>query len=137
MKSIIGAALLCALFSSPTIAAVVVVVHPENTATLSKKAVQRLFLGKLTEFSTGQIPTVINQSPGEDIRGEFDQNILNSSTAQVNAKWAKLVFTGRGFMPAVVDSDAEVIELIKQNKNAIGYIDSSSVSEDVKVVNLD
>lgn len=137
MKRIIGAALISALYSSLSMAEVVVVVHPENTASLSKKTVQRIFLGKVTEFSTGQITTVVNQTPGEAARTEFDQSVLDRSTAQVTAKWSKLVFTGRGIMPSEVDSDAEVIELIKQNKNAIGYIDSSAVSEDVKVVNLD
>lgn len=137
MKRTIGATLISAFFSLQAFADVVVVVHPDNAATFTEKSVQRIFLGKVTEFSTGDVPTVLNQTPGESIRTEFDQNVLKRKTAQVSASWAKLVFTGRGVMPQEIGSDAEVIELIKQNKNAIGYIDSSSVNDDVKVVNLD
>lgn len=137
MNRMIGAALMSVLLSWNCLADVVVVVNPQNAATLSEKSVQRIFLGKVTEFSTGEIPTVINQPPGNSSRTEFDQRILNRNTAQVTASLAKLVFTGRGVMPTEIESDAGVIEFISQNKNAIGYIDSASLTDDVKVVNID
>ncbi|GGW81631.1 phosphate ABC transporter substrate-binding protein [Alteromonas halophila] len=137
MNRMISAALLGVFFSSQSFAEVVVVVNPQNSATLSAKSVQRIFLGKVTEYSTGEEPLVINQAPGTAQRTEFDQNILGRSTAQVTASLAKLVFTGRGVMPTEVESDSEVIDLIKQDQQAIGYIDASSLTNDVKVVNID
>lgn len=137
MYRVIAAALISLFFSLKSIAEIVVVVNTQNSATFSEKSIQRTFMGNVTEFSTGESPMVINQPPGSSIRSKFDQRILKRNTAQVTARLAKLVFTGRGTMPTEVESDAEVIELIKQNKNAIGYIDSSSITNDVKVVNID
>ena len=137
MNRMIGAVLIGVFFSFKSMADVLVVVNPENTATFGDKSVQRIFLGKISEYSTGETPLVINQLPGSPVRTEFDTGILNRSTAQVTASLAKLVFTGRAVMPTEVESDAEVIELIKQEKNAIGYIDSASLTDAVKVVNKD
>ena len=137
MNRMIGAVLIGVFFSFKSMADVLVVVNPENTATFEDKSIQRIFLGKISEYSTGETPLVINQLPGNPIRTEFDTGILNRSTAQVTASLAKLVFTGRAVMPTEVESDAEVIELIKQEKNAIGYIDSASLTDAVKVVNKD
>ncbi|MDO6566955.1 phosphate ABC transporter substrate-binding protein [Alteromonas sp. 1_MG-2023] len=137
MKRTIGATLIGALFSLQALADVVVVVNPDNQATITKQDVQRIFLGKKTEFSSGEEATVITQTPTNKLRSEFDRDVLGRSTAQVSAMWAKLVFTGRAIAPQEIETDANVIEFIKGEKNAIGFIDSASVTGDVKVVNLD
>jgi ABC-type phosphate transport system substrate-binding protein len=137
MKRIFGTLVFGALFSSQVFADYSVVVHPENTAELDSQAVKRIFLGKETAFSNGQVVTVITHAPESAIRVEFDEAMLQRRTAAVTAYWSKLVFTGRGTMPQVVESDQEMIELILENKNAIGFIETSSVTSDVKVVEID
>ncbi|MFC4701293.1 phosphate ABC transporter substrate-binding protein [Glaciecola siphonariae] len=137
MKRIFGAALLGTFFSFHALADVVVVVSPDNEAVLSSQSVKRIFLGQENEFSTGEESTPVNQPVGLQARNEFDNKILKLKTARVTATLSKLVFTGRAQMPLEAASDAEVIELIKKDKSVIGYIDSSSVTDDVKVVDLD
>jgi ABC-type phosphate transport system substrate-binding protein len=137
MKRIIGATLIGTLFSLQALADVVVVVSPDNDAAISAQAVKRIFLGKENEFSTGVIPTPVNHESNSDIRREFESEMIGRSSAQISAQWSKLIFTGRGKLPQEVASDAELIELIKQDSTVIGYIDAESVTADVKVVNLD
>lgn len=137
MKRTIGATLFGALLSLQAVAEVVVVVHPDNQATITKQNVQRLFLGKETAFPSSEAATIVTQPASQPLRAEFDSGVLGRNTAQVSAMWAKLVFTGRGIAPQEVETDADVIEFIQGDKNAIGYIDSASVNDDVKVVNLD
>lgn len=122
--------------SSSVSAEVVVVVHPSNEASLSEKDVQRIFLGKEKKFPDGRESIPVNQESSNDIRGEFDQNVLGRNSSQVAAYWSKLVFTGKGVPPKEVSGDNAVIELIKENKSVIGYIDSASVTGDVKVIQL-
>ncbi len=122
--------------SSSVSAEVVVVVHPSNEASLSEKDVQRIFLGKEKKFPGGRESIPVNQESSNDIRGEFDQNVLGRNSSQVAAYWSKLVFTGKGVPPKEVSGDNAVIELIKENKSVIGYIDSASVTGDVKVIQL-
>ena len=76
----------------------------------------------------------INLSSGNAIRSAFDQAALGKSTNQTKAYWSKLVFSGKGNPPKEVDSEAEVIELVSKNPSLIGYVDSGSVTADVKVV---
>lgn len=137
MKRTIGATLFGALLSLQAVAEVVVVVHPDNQATITKQTVKRLFLGKETAFPNGKAATIVQQPATNQQRAEFDSDVLGRSSAQVSAMWAKLVFTGRGIAPQEFDSDAKVIEFIQSDENAIGYIDSASVTGDVSVVNLD
>ncbi|WP_218311990.1 phosphate ABC transporter substrate-binding protein [Alteromonas antoniana] len=122
--------------SSSVLAEVVVVVHPSNEASLTEKDVQRIFLGKEKKFPDGRESIPVNQETSNDIRGDFDQNVLGRNSSQVAAYWSKLVFTGKGVPPKEVSGDSAVIELIKENKSVIGYIDSASVTGDVKVIQL-
>jgi ABC-type phosphate transport system substrate-binding protein len=137
MKRIFGTLIFSALFSSQVFAGYSVVVHPENTAEFDYQTVKRIFLGKETAFSNGVVATVITHSSNSELRNEFDEAVLKRKTSTVDAYWSKLVFTGRGIPPQTVNSDQEMIELILQNKNAIGFIETSSVTSDVKVVNID
>ena len=128
--------LLSSVWVSSVHAELVIVVHPENSASLSSKDVQRIFLGKEKKFPDGKESLPINQAVDNAVRNDFDTNVLGRSTTQVAAYWSKLVFTGKGIPPKEVDSDATVIEIIANNKNAIGYVDSASVTGAVKVVPL-
>lgn len=84
MKKLIGAILISAFASVNAVADVVVVVHPSNSATLSEKDVQRIFLGKEKKFSTGSESIPVNHAAGENLRTQFDENVLGRSTAQIS-----------------------------------------------------
>jgi ABC-type phosphate transport system substrate-binding protein len=81
-----------------------------------------------------QITLPMNAAKGMKSRDEFNKAVIGRSSSQVNAYWSKLVFTGKGSMPKELSSDAEIISTIAANQGAIGYIDSGSVTSDVKVI---
>ena len=134
-KTLIGIAVGCSI-SLFSLADVVVVVHPSNDAALNKKAVQRIFLGKEKKFSNGKEVLPINQTPSSSARDSLDTNTLGRSSTQIAAYWSKLVFTGKGIPPKELDNDAAVLSIVADNQNAIGYVDSASVSDAVKVISL-
>lgn len=117
-------------------AEIVVVVHPSNSNAIDSKLVQRIYLGKEDKFADGTETIAVNQNVDTSIRQTFDESIVGRSSSQIAAYWSKLVFTGKGIPPKEVASDAEVIDLVSKNPNVIGYIDSASVTGDVKVVAL-
>ena len=117
-------------------AELVLVVHPSNDASLDAKAAQRIFLGKENKFSNGKEAIPINQSPDSAHRASFDTDTLGRSSTQVAAYWSKLVFTGKGIPPKEVGTDSEVIAMVADNQNAIGYVDSASVTGAVKAIPL-
>lgn len=117
-------------------AEIVVIIHPNNDAELSAKDVQRIFLGKEKKFSNGKEVIPLNQVPSASARSAFDTDTLGRSSTQVAAYWSKLVFTGKGIPPKELDNDAAVLAIVADNQNAIGYVDSASVSDAVKVISL-
>ncbi|MCW8877694.1 MAG: hypothetical protein OQK04_07505 [Kangiellaceae bacterium] len=121
-------------FSLPAFAEVSVIVHPSNASSISNDDIKRIFLGKMKSFPGGSQVLPVNQSSASATRKAFDSGALGKSASQIKAYWSKLVFSGKGNPPKEVPNDQDVINLVKDNPAVIGYIDSASVSGDVKVV---
>jgi ABC-type phosphate transport system substrate-binding protein len=119
---------------SPFVAsAVTVIVHPSNNANLDKNSIKKIFLGKAKSFPGGGQAVAIDLSGG-DARGEFISKVVGKSESQLKAYWSKLIFTGKGQAPKAVSSDAEVIQLVSQNPNLIGYVSDAAVNDTVKII---
>jgi hypothetical protein len=52
----------------------------------------------------------------------------------VNTYWARLVFTGQSLQPRALDSEAAMIDVVKRNQGAIGYVSQEPTDKDVQVV---
>ncbi|WP_100642999.1 phosphate ABC transporter substrate-binding protein [Alteromonas facilis] len=133
---IMGMAIALSVVSHSVLAEVVMVVHPSNAEAIDAKVVKRIFLGKDKKYPGGAEATPINQVAESDVRGQFDDSIIGRSSAQVSAYWSKLVFTGKGVPPTEVKDDAEVIATVAADPSAIGYVDSASVTGDVKAISV-
>lgn len=134
MHTIKSALLLTALLSASALADIAVVVNPANANTVSADDLNRLFLGRTSNFADGSKATPLNLAEGVAARDEFGTKVLNRSSAQLKAYWSKLVFTGKGTPPKELTDDAAVKAAVAADATAIGYISSSSVDGSVKVV---
>jgi ABC-type phosphate transport system substrate-binding protein len=115
-------------------AEVAIIVHPSNGDALTEADIVRIFLGKSKSFPSGAPAVPVNQAESTAATEEFNQKVVKKSGSQLKAYWSKLVFTGKGTPPKEVANDAEVINLVANNPNVIGYIDASKVGAGVKVV---
>ncbi len=115
-------------------AEIAVVVNSANNAKLSKDDIERIYLGKTKLFPGGQEADVVGQKVGTGITDEFTRKALNKSANQYKVYWSKRIFTGKGNAPKPMENDAEVIEYVVNNSNAIGYVDASKVNDSVKVI---
>lgn len=131
MKKWLLAASLC---SGMAFADVVVIVNPNNSDSLDKDTISRLFLNKAKAFPNGTKSVPYALAEGNTIADEFNGKVLNKTSAQLTAFWSKLVFTGKGQPPKALENDAEVIATVAENAEAIGYVDASSVNDSVRVV---
>lgn len=131
MKKLI---LVASLLLSPIVnAGVAIIVHPSNANELDKSTITRIYTGKAKSFPNGDQAVPINQGDG-GTTDAFNKSVLNKSTSQLRAYWSKLIFTGKGAPPKVVESEAEILQLVSTNPNIIGYVDEGSVNDSVKVV---
>ncbi len=123
------------VFSPLLKAEIAVIVHPSvDISSLTQDNVQRIFLGKATRFANGQPAKPINQDAGNAIRDEFISKVLDKSQGQYRSYWSRLIFTGKGRPPQDEGGDDDIKKLVASNPDAIGYIDTTSVDDSVKVV---
>ncbi len=122
-------------FSLSALAEVKVIAHSSlKDEALSQDIVTKLFLGKQDKFPSGKRAVVIDQEPGEDIRDEFYIKVVKKNPAQLKSYWSRLIFTGQGLPPKRVLDDDEVLELIIDNPNLIGYVSGEADVSGVKVL---
>ncbi len=121
--------------SASAYADVVVIVSARNpTASLTAAQAGRIFLGKVNTFPDNGAAVPIDQAEGSTIRKEFYSKVVHKSPTQLTAYWAKVIFTGNGRPPEMLESDAAVRKAVANNPSAIGYIDKSAVDRSVRVI---
>lgn len=121
-------AIICiALVSNVAAAEFSIIVHPSNNSMPDAKEIERIFMGKSKSLK----PFVLAD---EKVKEEFNQTIANKSSSQVKSNWARLTFTGKGMPPKEL-SNADMLSTIASTPDAIGFIQPSALSDNVKVVN--
>lgn len=123
--------LLCSCLSNAELA---VIVHPDNSNTITEEQLKRIFLGKLKNFEDGSRALVFNQKAETSIRVIFDEKVIKRTPSQMKAYWAKEVFSGKASAPIELASDAEVIDAVTSTPGAIGYIDIKNLKSGLKVI---
>ena len=101
---------------------------------LTADQVAAIFLGK-ADALPGGVRTV-PYDLGEDsvLRQSFYQTITGKTPAQLKAYWSRIIFTGKGAPPRRL-ADAEAVRrAVGTSPCAIGYLDRSDLTADVKVV---
>jgi ABC-type phosphate transport system substrate-binding protein len=130
MPSILMAALLAA--SAGATAGIVAIVNPANTSA-DKSTISRLYTGETKSWSDGSQAKLYDLSD-ENARDEFCKAYTGKSAGAIKTGWAKAVFSGRAVQPKVLDSDSDVKSEVARDKNAVGYVNESSVDGSVRAV---
>lgn len=119
----------------PVRAEIMVIVNPDNPVDhLTREQVIDIYMGRYTHFPNGQIAAPIDLNPESPVRVAYYQKLVNKTVAQINSFWARLLFTGRATPPQVAPDAKTVINTVMHNREAIGYVDSQSLNNNVKVV---
>lgn len=133
--STIAAAVLLMAGSLSVQAEVVVIANKDNSlSSLTRDDIYRIYLGKMKFLPNGDKVTPIDQRVGSSARDQFYSEILHKSDSEMRAYWSRIIFTGQGNPPIQESDDASVVDSVTKNKNCIGYIDKSALSEAVKVI---
>ncbi len=134
MKLIKTIALVLMFIPSLALAEVAVIVSADSTITrIDAKDLERVYLGKSKTLGDVEV-TPVNLENTHDVAAAFNRALLNKSSSQVKAYWSKLIFTGKGTPPKEVSSEADMLSTVAGDSTAVGYVDSGSVTDDVKVL---
>lgn len=127
------AALLAGL-TAPAVAQIVVIVHPDsNLRELSVQQVSDLYLGRLRTIDGAPVQ-VLDLADANAARMRFFKALNGMDLPRVNAYWAHLQFSGNVLAPPQVASQEALREAVSHNRRAIGYIEASQVTPQVRVV---
>jgi ABC-type phosphate transport system substrate-binding protein len=115
-----------------------VVVNDANPlTTIAAEELSRIFLKKTEAWSNGVPAVPIDQESENEVREAFSLAIHGRSAYAIKAYWQRMVFSGRAVPPAEKTSDEEVLNAVRANPGAVGYVSASTrVGDGVKVVDV-
>jgi len=113
-----------------------VIVNADNpVGILTPEDVSRLFLRKTPTWYNGQPVLPVDQAKHSAARAAFLREIHQKNEQALDAYWRQQVFTGKAVPPLVLGSDAEVIDFVRRNPTAVGYVSAgAALGPEVKVV---
>ncbi len=92
---------------------------------------QDIYMGRVRSFKDGSMALPIDQAK---LRADFYQKLTQRPIEQINAYWARIMFSGEASPPRIMPDDVSVIRIVKENSGAIGYISAESVNKEVKIL---
>ncbi len=125
------------LMGTPALASDLVLVgNPDSgLSTLERDQVVNIYMGRYRKLPSGMTALPLDYT---DEREAFYQALVGRSLPEINSYWARLVFSGRGSPPRQVDSAGELLDIVAENRGAIGYLPEDEVDDRVVVLlNLD
>jgi ABC-type phosphate transport system substrate-binding protein len=115
---------------------VVVVVNRDSPVKLLSRAqVSDLYLGRVRSVVPGKLAWILDQPRESALRRAFFEALLDGvPIRQVNAYWTRLQFSGELQPPPELPNDAAVLDAVRRNPLAIGYVKADGLPADVRVV---
>jgi hypothetical protein len=127
-------ALLALAFAPAAWADYYVVVSDRNPiSTLSQKEALHLFMGRNRTFVHGGVAARFDMAD-DAARAGFYRALGGMSLAQMTSYWARLMFSGRSLPPQQIESPAEMMERVRDNPLAIGWLASPPTGRGLRTV---
>lgn len=109
--------------------------NPVSSVTAAQA--EKLFLKKVTRWDTGGEVQPVDLADSSSVRATFSEEILGKDVPAVKSYWQRMIFSGRATPPPELSSDAQVLEFVRSNRGAIGYVAAgTAVGDGVKAVEL-
>ncbi len=115
-----------------------VVVHSDNpTDALTRTQLSRIFLKKIQKWEHGLEIQPVDQTLESPVRDSFSKEVHGRSAKSMRGYWQRQIFSGLAVPPIELQSDQDVLEHVRRNPAAVGYVSSEARLEgDVKVLEI-
>ena len=137
MRPLMALSLAVAGSPAPALAAdtIYVVVSAQSPVrAVAQKDVLALYTGRTRTLPGGEAATPIDQQHDGAARADFYQALTGMDIARINSYWARLHFTGQVQPPRTVEGDLAVIQRLRADPTAIGYLTREPQDGSVRVV---
>jgi hypothetical protein len=106
-----------------------------GAAEISTDDLKSVFLATKTSLSDGSHVEPVLEKGGPAHEAFLKQYLGKTSTA-LETYYRSLVFTGKGSMPKMLATDAEVVAYVAKTKGAVGYVSAAASTGGVKVLEV-
>jgi len=112
-----------------------VIVNPANPVNaLTQKEVLDIYMGRKRAFPSGEYVLSFDQARDGVVREQFYRMLTGMSLSQVNGYWSRLMFTGQLLPPQPLPDDSAVLDVVRRNPGAIGYVETPPEDSSVTVI---
>ena len=124
--------------SAPESVDFLIIVHPDNpTDTLDRRQLSRIFFKLKSRWSDGHKIRPVDQGSQSPIRDSFSRTVHQRSINSVRNYWQRRLFSGQSTPPPELGSDQQVLDVVRREPGAIGYVSAAAGSIDgVKVLGI-
>jgi ABC-type phosphate transport system substrate-binding protein len=98
---------------------------------LTRDEAVNIFMGRYKKLPSGITALPVDAIGDKD---GFYKALVGKELPEIQSYWARLVFSGQGSPPRQMENAEEVIDVVANNKGAIGYVDRKKVNARVKII---
>ncbi len=115
---------------------ILIIAHGQVSAdSLSRRVIANIYQNRKGKWDNRQKIKVAMLKKGPTHEA-FLTDILKVTPMKLKTLWKKVVLTGGGTTPKILKTEEKLVEFVAATKGAIGYIDSSTSHEGVKVITV-
>ncbi|WP_297792077.1 hypothetical protein [uncultured Marinobacter sp.] len=105
-----------------------------SVATLDFTYLNQIFAMQVRKWPNGQAIQVYSLPNSNNLHREFVIERLRIQPHQLDRIWNRMLFTGTGKPPTVVSSEDDMLNMMRSNSGAIGYVSSDYPADGVKLL---
>lgn len=115
-----------------------VIINASNpVSSLTRAQVADIFMKRLTEWpGSGGAAHPVDLPAVSPVRDAFSRAVHGRPGAAVASFWGQQLFSGRGVPPPQRPTDRAVVDFVRGDAAAIGYVSAGGVPPDVKVLRV-
>ena len=115
---------------------ILIIAHGQVTAdSLTRSAIADIYQNRKGKWDDGRKIKVVMLKKGP-AHEAFSTDVVKTTPMKLKTLWKKVIFTGSGASPKILKTEEKVVEFVAATKGAIGYIDSATSHEGVKVITV-
>lgn len=125
-----------AISTLPAVAADWVLVASAKTGItrLTRDDVTNIYLGRYRRLDSGITAQPLDQPADSTLKTHFYRSLVDKSLPEINAYWARLVFSGKTQPPRTAASSEEAMQFVSRHPGALAYIERPKVDGRVIIV---
>ncbi|HBC55731.1 MAG TPA: hypothetical protein DCZ03_01070 [Gammaproteobacteria bacterium] len=124
------------LYYSPSgFAEIVVITNPSSgIESISQEELKEIYLRRKRKTIYGKRVNPVDMEDDIEIRDHFYSSITGRTTRQMDRHWSALLFAGEGSPPRMLPSQQAVVTYVANTKDAIGFVERTNVTGQVKII---